>query len=1189
MAKMTPLGTRFKENASPERSFVLETTRKFQSPMAALTLGLAFALLPGLGGAFDLFAQNAPVPMEQASTADTLSQNQALLLRARHSLMGRDIASAERFVEEAAALSPAYSEASDRPEYVGALITEFKAVQIAAQTEGMSESVRRGLARSYLNQADALRRCRDYNGAESLVQEATKLNVAPETDALAKGMDAAAIMRRISDDRLASERLAAPAGNAEAPTGLSDATLRKVAEVRRQISTARVLLSQGKTDEAEAMARQLQAVGLPESVFADGDSPNALLGDVAIVRSSARGSVVPSAFVEGQTPNEGAIRQVQGVEVTEPNKGESNGYLYVQEADTALRAGNNQAALVNYRDALRYASELDAETVKRVNDAIAKLNNPITAAPEPAPTASGLDFAKTPQDLQGDISAFIAKAYQTRKTNPNEALAALKGLREEIEKSSLEAGVKNHFHYTVDMAISDTNRFIEVNGPMIALKNQNENVEDQLRAKREKDVQIQNRLAEDTEKFNQLLEDGKFEEAEILAKKCRDYSDNSVVSIQMVEMARTSRQVAFNKQLKERKEAGFLSGMNDVESAAIINVSDANPLAYGPRWDVAKNRKAVDLGNSRPEADRKILEKLEMRVTLPFDQPMPIETVMDYISENLKINILMDWPALEEAGITSDTPVETKLTDISLKNYFKHVLSPYNLTYVVADEALTVTDKSKLRGNVTEQVYDVTDLVTPIPNFNEVNSPLSMQASFDRAFKSVRPASGARSVTNTIPVANNAYSGSMLSPNILAQIQAAGSSAPITTGASGGTNDPEELISLITSVVDPESWEDVGEPQFFTLNNSLIIRQNEENHQEIRDLLEKLRSLMDLQIAVEVRYVSISDEYYERIGVNFGASLHANGPTTSGDNGLEPNGKGIYGITSADPAVGKPFTETLTVDFSQNSYGLAVPQFGAYDPSAGAQLGFAILSDIETYFFISAAEGDQRTNIMQAPKVMMMNGQMAMVQDVTQIPYVYTVIPVVGDFAVAQQPVVTVINEGQFMTVQAAVSPDRQYVRMTVSPFFSQVTDSTREFKFEGTDTTTTSNTSSSKGSDKEASVNDERENVAASERISTGTTIQQPVISNFSVMTTVTVPDGGTVMLGGIKRLSEGRNEAGVPLLSKIPYIKRLFSNTSVGRTTSSMMMMVTPRIIIKDEEEQYLTGLTEEDFKSGAGQPIK
>ncbi|MDB4365764.1 type II and III secretion system protein, partial [Pirellulales bacterium] len=74
---------------------------------------------------------------------------------------------------------------------------------------------------------------------------------------------------------------------------------------------------------------------------------------------------------------------------------------------------------------------------------------------------------------------------------------------------------------------------------------------------------------------------------------------------------------------------------------------------------------------------------------------------------------------------------------------------------------------------------------------------------------------------------------------------------------------------------------------------------------------------------------------------------------------------------------------------------------------------------------------------------------------------------------------------------------------------------------------------------------------------------------------TTVSVPDGGTVLMGGIKRMQEGRNEYGVPVLSKIPYINRLFKNVGVARRTQSLMLMVTPRIIIQEEEEDKLLGI--------------
>ena len=55
-------------------------------------------------------------------------------------------------------------------------------------------------------------------------------------------------------------------------------------------------------------------------------------------------------------------------------------------------------------------------------------------------------------------------------------------------------------------------------------------------------------------------------------------------------------------------------------------------------------------------------------------------------------------------------------------------------------------------------------------------------------------------------------------------------------------------------------------------------------------------------------------------------------------------------------------------------------------------------------------------------------------------------------------------------------------------------------------------------------------------------------------------------------KRLKEGRDEKGTPILNKIPYINRLFQNTGIGRETESLMMMVTPRIIIQEEEEERM-----------------
>src|SRR4029079_6719707 len=262
-------------------------------------------------------------------------------------------------------------------------------------------------------------------------------------------------------------------------------------------------------------------------------------------------------------------------------------------------------------------------------------------------------------------------------------------------------------------------------------------------------------------------------------------------------------------------------------------------------------------------------------------------------------------------------------------------------------------------------------------------------------------------------------------------------------------------------------------------------------------------------------------------------------------------------------------TSDLDVPFTQGSFnGATVPALPGlvFDPGTAANLGFAILSDIDAFFVIQAAQRDSRSNVLNAPKVTLFNGQQAFVADASQRPFVVGVIPVVGEFASAQQPVIVVLNEGTMMTIQAVVSDDRRYVRMTIVPFFTQIGD-VDTFTFEGSSSST--NSSSTTDGDDDGK-NEKKDN--SDSKNSSGVTVQLPTFKFVSVVTTVSVPDGGTVLLGGIKRLNEGRDEFGVPLLSKVPYVNRLFKNVSIGRTTNSLMMMVTPRIIIQEEEEERL-----------------
>ena len=87
-------------------------------------------------------------------------------------------------------------------------------------------------------------------------------------------------------------------------------------------------------------------------------------------------------------------------------------------------------------------------------------------------------------------------------------------------------------------------------------------------------------------------------------------------------------------------------------------------------------------------------------------------------------------------------------------------------------------------------------------------------------------------------------------------------------------------------------------------------------------------------------------------------------------------------------------------------------------------------------------------------------------------------------------------------------------------------------------------------------------------------TQIQPGSANVFIAQTTVNVPDGGTVLLGGFKFLAEERTEYGPPILSNIPYLSRLFRNVGWSRDGSTLIYLVTARVIMIEEEENLFLG---------------
>jgi general secretion pathway protein D len=87
------------------------------------------------------------------------------------------------------------------------------------------------------------------------------------------------------------------------------------------------------------------------------------------------------------------------------------------------------------------------------------------------------------------------------------------------------------------------------------------------------------------------------------------------------------------------------------------------------------------------------------------------------------------------------------------------------------------------------------------------------------------------------------------------------------------------------------------------------------------------------------------------------------------------------------------------------------------------------------------------------------------------------------------------------------------------------------------------------------------------------GADAANPDIRNRSLSTTVTLRDGGSVLLGGLISSTTGSTSNGVPILGKLPIIGKLFSTDTESQDRTELMIMVIPYILNSPSEAEQLT----------------
>lgn len=345
--------------------------------------------------------------------------------------------------------------------------------------------------------------------------------------------------------------------------------------------------------------------------------------------------------------------------------------------------------------------------------------------------------------------------------------------------------------------------------------------------------------------------------------------------------------------------------------------------------------------------------------------------------------------------------------------------------------------------------------------------------------------------------------------------------------------DPSErvfdLIELIVTTIEPASWSfrtsvigasaTGGQRQINITGQgegSIIARMGQPGdlvvvntkyvHKQIEYLLASLRSAQNLQVSIEARFISVSDTFFEDIGSNFSEF----------------------------------FSENASIDTGADS------DISDLVSGEGLQFSYSILNDSMLKGFIRAVQESKDSEILTSPRITLSNTQRGNIAVVQTINYIQSTSVSEG----VVTPVIGTIPEGTTFDVRPIVSADRKYIYLEVTPSVFTVEEIT-SFTFSGLST--------------DADIG----GGVGTTNIPPEQTVQLPRVNVSQVSVTVCVPDKGTLMIGGLGSVTKDNLTTGIPILSKIPILKRLFSRDQKNNQKSNLVILLKPTILIKEEQE--------------------
>ena len=330
--------------------------------------------------------------------------------------------------------------------------------------------------------------------------------------------------------------------------------------------------------------------------------------------------------------------------------------------------------------------------------------------------------------------------------------------------------------------------------------------------------------------------------------------------------------------------------------------------------------------------------------------------------------------------------------------------------------------------------------------------------------------------------------------------------------------DPEPIgrgwADFIRSSIAPQTWDQTLQQKMpYTIqyrNGRIVVVHVPEVQRQVEALLNDFRKSRTLQVHMLGRFITVEKKFLDSLNFSFsfGSGTAGTGDTLN---------------SSMSPLTGVP----------------SLAEFDNYSPSGGLGLRYSVVGDDSLVMLLRAVMHEGKGTVLEAPRLTCYNTQRANIQVLRNRNYIRRVssdyVPEIGN-----------IPEGTIFDIQPFVSADRRNITLVCQPQMRT---------FVGFTTVTYA-----------------RQIVEAAEGVFTyiDMSVQVPTTTLRSIGTTVTVPNGGTIIMGGFTNVQEYTGVATSPFIEGIPLLRTILRGRDHVEGRRTLIMLITAETVDDIFEEE-------------------